>query len=99
MFKKDFARKIKEISEEKGTALTLDASIKMIDTIAEAITEALVAGEEVELPGVVKFGTKTQAAKTGMINFGDRKGEMWESPEKRVPALRVSSTIKNKLNA
>lgn len=80
---------------EKISGLTKKDATMMIDTIGEVITEALVAGEEITIPGVGKFSTTEVAERTGIIQMGDKKGEKYTTPAHKKPVFKAATALKN----
>lgn len=68
---------------------------KAVNAIFERISTALIADEPVELRGLFSFRTKIHAARTGR---NPKTGESIEVSAKRLPVLRVSKTLRQKLS-
>lgn len=62
------------------------------DAIVDVIKDALAGGEEVNITGIVKFGTKAKAARTAR---NPKNGEAVSVPAKTVPFAKVSKTLKD----
>lgn len=72
------------ISAIGNRTLKKDADIKpIIDAAIDIITEQLIAGESITLPGFGRFEVRTHAATTAR---NPRTGEEVEVAEKKVPA-------------
>lgn len=71
-----------------------DAS-RSLEATVDAITSALQNGEEVSLVGFGTFSVKDRAARMGR---NPRTGEQIHIPASRVPAFKVSKTLKDSVN-
>ena len=74
------------------TALSKKDSEKAVNAAFEAITEALVAGEKVQLVGFGSFETKERSARIGR---NPRTKEEIEIPASRVPAFKAGKALKD----
>ena len=74
------------------TALTKKDSEKAVAAALEAISEALAAGEKVQLVGFGVFETKTRAARTGR---NPRTKEEIEIPAGCVPVFKAGKALKD----
>ena len=74
------------------TALSKKDSEKVVNAAFEAITEALVAGEKVQLVGFGSFETKERNARIGR---NPRTKEEIEIPATRVPAFKAGKALKD----
>ncbi|MBQ1236258.1 MAG: HU family DNA-binding protein [Oscillospiraceae bacterium] len=74
------------------TALSKKDSEKVVNAAFEAITEALVAGEKVQLVGFGSFETKERNARIGR---NPRTKEEIEIPASRVPAFKAGKALKD----
>ena len=86
-FIKRVASKI-EGATQKTTAVYFEA---FDETIAEILRE----GESIMLPSVGKFTIKEVPEKSGLIGFGERKGQTWTTPAHNEPCFRVAPAFKN----
>ena len=87
MNKKELIKALSENSElnQKQTAAVVDA-------LVEVITQQVVDGEDVKIPGIGTFTSVERAARNGVNPL---TGEALSIPAKRVPKLKISSTLKN----
>ena len=84
------------ISAIGNRTLKKDADIKpIIDAAIDIITEQLIAGESITLPGFGRFEVRTHAATTAR---NPRPGEEVEVAEKKVPAFRAAKDLKDAVN-
>jgi len=67
------------------------AASRTIEFLIEIITEEVAKGNEVNISGLGKFYSATQAERTGMNPL---TGKPFKSPEKQVPKFRASSQFK-----
>ena len=74
------------------TALSKKDSEKAVNAAFEAITEALVAGDKVQLVGFGSFETKERNARIGR---NPRTKEEIEIPASRVPAFKAGKALKD----
>ena len=71
-----------------------DADI-VLSAAVEAITEALVNGEKVQIAGLGSFEVKTRAQRTGRNPKTQKEITI---PESKYPAFSASKTLKESLN-
>ena len=64
---------------------------KHLQAFTTAVSEALNAGEEVQLPGFGKFYVREQKAREGR---NPQSGEKMTIPASKVPAFRASKSLK-----
>lgn len=75
--------------------LTLAVAGDAVNAVVEAIVNALVAGEEVAVPGFGTFKVSERAARTGR---NPQTGEAVEIAASKAVSFKVSKTVKDKLN-
>jgi DNA-binding protein HU-beta len=86
MNKKQFIERIVEHTDSPRT----DAE-KHLEAFTTAVSEALKAGEEVQLPGFGKFYVREQKAREGR---NPQSGEKMTIPASKVPAFRAGKSLK-----
>ncbi len=91
MNKADF---IKTIADKAQISKTETA--RNLEAVLETITEIFQNNDTLILPGFGTFGVKTRAARTGR---NPSTGKTINIPEAQVPFARISSKIKEQLNA
>jgi DNA-binding protein HU-beta len=64
---------------------------KHLEAFTRAVSEALKAGEEVQLPGFGKFYVREQKAREGR---NPQSGEKMTIPASKVPAFRAGKSLK-----
>lgn len=69
---------------------------EMIDSIGAVVTDALLAGDEVTLPGIGKLSVVQRAARTGR---NPKTGEEVKIAAKRAPKFSAAKALKDALNA
>jgi DNA-binding protein HU-beta len=79
----------------ENTGLTKKDVGAVIDTLTGVVTDALVAGDKVTLPGLCTFETVDVPEKTGTIMLGEKKGQKYVTPAHRAPKIRAVSAIKS----
>ncbi|QDL91579.1 integration host factor subunit beta [Paroceanicella profunda] len=85
---------IQIIAEENPHLYQSDVE-RIVGTIFEEITSALVRGERVELRGFGAFSVKHRDARVGR---NPRTGESVEVEEKRVPFFKTGKLLRERLN-
>ena len=70
---------------------------KALSVFIEVVTDALVARDDVNIIGFGKFATAEVPEKTGTIQFGDRKGETYTTPQHVKPTFKYGKTVKELL--
>jgi integration host factor subunit beta len=68
---------------------------KIVDTIFDEITDALVAGDRVELRGFGAFSVKHRDARVGR---NPRTGESVQVDAKRMPFFKTGKALRDRLN-
>lgn len=71
------------------------AAGESVAAVIEAITEALVAGDKVTIPGFGTFETRERSARTGR---NPQTGEPIEVAASTVPAFKAGSDLKKKVS-
>ncbi len=69
---------------------------RIVSTILEEISEALAAGNRVELRGFGAFSVKHRDARVGR---NPRTGESVDVAEKRIPFFKTGKQLRERLNA
>lgn len=85
---------IQRIAEENPHLFQRDVE-RIVSTIFEEITAALVRGDRVELRGFGAFSVKSRDARMGR---NPRTGEAVPVPEKRVPFFKTGKDLRERLN-
>jgi integration host factor subunit beta len=80
---------------ERNPHLFLRDVEKIVDTVFDEITGALVSGDRVELRGFGAFSVKHREARTGR---NPRTGETVHVEEKRLPFFKTGKALREKLN-
>jgi len=80
---------------EKNPHLYLRDVEKIVDTIFNTITDALVDGDRVELRGFGAFSVKHRDARTGR---NPRTGETVHVDAKRLPFFKTGKALREQLN-
>ena len=81
----------------ENTGLTKKDVSAVVDTLAGVVTDALVAGDKVTLPGLCTFETVEVKEKTGKIMLGEKRGQEYVVPAHRAPKIKVAKNIKEVL--
>lgn len=85
---------IQKIAEENPHLFQRDVE-RIVTTIFDEITGALVRGERVELRGFGAFSVKKRDGRTGR---NPRTGEAVEVEEKHVPFFKTGKLLRDRLN-
>jgi integration host factor subunit beta len=85
---------IAKISEDNPHLFQRDVE-KFVNTIFVEVTEALAAGDRVELRGFGAFSVKQRDARVGR---NPRTGEAVEVDEKHVPFFKTGKLLRDRLN-
>jgi integration host factor subunit beta len=86
---------IQKLADENPHLYQRDVE-KIVSTIFEEITEALVRGDRVELRGFGAFSVKQRDARIGR---NPRTGAAVNVPEKRVPFFKTGKDLRDRMNA
>lgn len=84
---------INKIAEKSG--LTKKDAEKALSAVTESITEALVAGDKVQLVGFGTFEVRNREARTGL---NPKTKESIKIPASKAPAFKAGQAFKNALN-
>ncbi len=84
------AELIDKVAAKSG--LTKKDSGKAIDAVFESITEAIAAGEKVQLVGFGTFEVRKRAQRTGR---NPQTGEEMTIPARNIPAFRPGKALKD----
>lgn len=80
---------------ERNPHLFLRDVEKVVDTVFDEITNALAAGDRVELRGFGAFSVKERDARTGR---NPRTGETVDVEAKRLPFFKTGKALRERLN-
>ena len=84
---------ITKLAEEQGK--TKKAAGEDLTAFVKVITDVLVEGDSVKIPGLGTFSAVDVAERTGIIQMGDRKGETYVTPAHKAPKFKASKTLKD----
>jgi len=76
------------------TGITKKDTSSIINLVLDNITDALVAGDKVELRGFGSFKVKTRRPRNAR---NPRTGEAVQVPAKRVPFFKISNEVKRRM--
>lgn len=85
---------IAALAERAGTSTT--DTDRLLAALASVVTECLVSGDRVALPGFVTFEAIDRAGRTGR---NPRTGETLVIPARRVPRLTAGAALKRAVAA
>lgn len=83
---------VASIAEKAG--ISKKAADEALKATLDAITDALAAGEKIQLPGFGTFEVKHRSARTGTNPHTKEKVEI---PASKAPSFKPSKTLKNKV--
>ena len=84
---------VKAVASKAG--VTKKDAETVVDALSAVVTEALVAGDKVALPGIGTFETVEVAERTDTIRMGARKGETYVTPAHKAPKLKMAKALKD----
>ena len=91
MNKVELVKRVAEVSTEEVNQKQVAAVFAALETV---VREAVVAGDEVTIPGICKVKSKVVKERTGKIMMGDRKGETYVTPEHKEGSVKIVSSLK-----
>lgn len=91
MNKIEFVKKIAEVSVEEVSQKQVGAVLAAIESV---VKDAVLANDEVTIPGVCKVKSKVVPERTGKIMMGDRKGETYVAPEHKEGSVKIVKSLK-----
>lgn len=91
MNKVELVKKITEVSTEEINQKQVSAVLVALESI---VRDAVVAGDEVTVPGICKAKSKLVPERTGKIMMGDRKGETYVTPEHKEGSVKIVKSLK-----
>ncbi len=92
MLKTDF---IKAIQREVSIDIPQKDLVEILDAQAKVVADAVLAGDEVTIPGICKVKSKDVAERTGTVLMGTSKGSTWVKPAHKEACVKVVSALKN----
>ena len=84
---------INRLAEEKG--FPLSTSKEIVDTIFDDMTQSLIKGDRVEIPG---FGSFKMKAYKGYTGRNPRSGVKAEVKPKRLPFFKVGKELRQRVD-
>ncbi len=84
-----------QLLSDKNPQLHSSDIEKLVSTVFDEITTALVRGDRVELRGFGAFSVREREARTGR---NPRTGEQVEVPSKRTPFFKVGKDLRERIN-
>ena len=91
MNKIDFVKRIVDASSEEVNQKQVGAVLAAIEFV---VKNAVLADDEITIPGVCKVKSKVVSERTGKIMMGDRKGETYVVPEHREGSVKIVKSLK-----
>lgn len=97
MRKDEFVKVVTNELKEKGHKVNQPLVKDMLTAVENAVDGVIANKDEVSVLGV-KFATKLQKGKTGIIQLGDRKGQEYTTEDKIVPTVKYLKSKKDSLS-
>lgn len=94
MTKNELITNITNILEKNGEKMAKTKVTAVLEALESATREAVLKGEHVTVPGICKVGSKTVAARTGIVMMGESKGSTWTKPEHKTVTVKPVSVLK-----
>ena len=91
MNKVEFVKRISDVSTEEVTQKQISAVLAAIESV---VKDAILADDEVTIPGVCKVKSKVVPERSGKIMMGDRKGETYVTPEHKEGSVKIVKSLK-----
>lgn len=91
MNKIELVRKIAEVSTEEVNHKQVNAVLAALEAVAR---DAVVAGDEVTIPGICKVKAKNVKERTGTIMMGSNKGEKYTKPAHKEGSVKIVKSLK-----
>ena len=91
MNKIDLVRKIAEVSTEEVNQKQVSAVLAALETVAR---NAVVAGDEITVPGICKVKAKDVKERTGTIMMGANKGAQYTTPAHKEGSVKIVKSLK-----
>ena len=97
MKKQEFIVEVTNVLKEKEVKASQEMVKQVLIAMEEVVDGVVEAQDEVALLGM-KISTKEQAAKEGVINFGEKQGQTYTVPAKIVPTVKYLKAKKDALS-
>lgn len=91
MNKVELVKRITEVSTEEVNQKQVSAVLAALESV---VRDAIVAGDEVTVPGICKVKSKLVPERTGKIMMGGRKGETYVTPEHKEGSVKIVKSLK-----
>lgn len=82
--------------KEKGFKVTQETTKAFMDSLEKVVDGVIESGDNVVVMGV-KFGSKEQKGREGVITLGARQGETYRTEDKIVPTVKLTPSKKAQL--
>lgn len=82
--------------KEKGFKVTQETTKAFIESLENVVDGAIEAGDNIVVLGV-KFGSKEQKGREGVITIGSKQGETYKTEDKIVPTAKFTPSKKAQL--
>ncbi len=91
MNKVEFIKKITEVSAEEVNQKQVNAVLAALESV---IKDAILANDEVTIPGICKVKSKIVPEKSGKVMMGANKGSTWTKPEHKEATIKIVKSLK-----
>lgn len=85
---------LKAIQEKATIEISQKDLAEVLRAQGEAVREAVLADEEVTIPGICKVKNKIVSERTGVVRMGANIGETWVKPEHKEATIKIVSSLK-----
>lgn len=91
MNKVELVKRIASVSTEEVNQKQVNAVLAALEAVAR---EAVVAGDEITVPGICKVAAKDVKEKSGIIMLGANKGERYTKPAHKEGSVKIVPSLK-----
>ena len=91
MTKIELIKRIAEVSIEEVNQKQVGAVLAALESVTR---EAIVAGDEITVPGICKVTSKNVKERTGKIMMGPNKGDTYTTPAHKEGSVKIVKSLK-----
>lgn len=85
---------LKAIQEKVSIEIPQKDLVEILKAQEEVVREAVLADDEVTIPGIGKVKSKVVPERTGIVRMGANVGETWVKPKHKEAAIKIASSLK-----
>ena len=86
---------LRAIQEKVSIEIPQKDLAEILKAQEEVVRDAILADDEVTIPGIGKVKTKVVPERTGIVRMGANVGKTWVKPEHKEATIRIASSLKN----